>query len=77
MFPDREACCRPMVEHRLEAFPRTFGELTSVTFRTKPMRELKSAAVEANLSEVNEEKNLDSAILGAAAATCATANHLG
>ncbi|MEH6497897.1 MAG: hypothetical protein V7751_00740 [Pseudoalteromonas distincta] len=65
MFPDREALLSAMVEHRLERFRVRWRAYESV-LPDEPMRELKSLLL-SNLSESNEEKNLDSAILAAAA----------
>lgn len=65
MFPDREALLAAMVEHRLERFRVRWRAYESV-LPDEPMRELKSLLL-SNLSESNEEKNLDSAILAAAA----------
>jgi AcrR family transcriptional regulator len=65
MFPDREALLSAMIEHRLERFRVRWRAYESV-LPDEPMRELKSLLL-SNLSESNEEKNLDSAILAAAA----------
>lgn len=65
MFPDREALLAAMIEHRLERFRVRWRAYESV-LPDEPMRELKSLLL-SNLSESNEEKNLDSAILAAAA----------
>lgn len=65
MFPDREALLSAMIEHRLERFRIRWRAYESV-LPDEPMRELKSLLL-SNLSESNEEKNLDSAILAAAA----------
>ncbi|GGD08398.1 TetR/AcrR family transcriptional regulator [Halopseudomonas salina] len=65
LFPDREALLAAMIEHRLERFRVRWRAYESV-LPDEPMRELKSLLL-SNLSESNEEKNLDSAILAAAA----------
>tara|TARA_R110001599_G_scaffold3464_11_gene19168 strand:- start:275 stop:856 length:582 start_codon:yes stop_codon:yes gene_type:complete len=65
LFPDREALLAAMIEHRLERFRIRWRAYESV-LPDEPMRELKSLLL-SNLSESNEEKNLDSAILAAAA----------
>ncbi|MFN3579461.1 MAG: TetR/AcrR family transcriptional regulator [Pseudomonas sp.] len=65
LFPDREALLSEMIEHRLERFRVRWRAYESV-LPDEPMRELKSLLL-SNLSESNEEKNLDSAILAAAA----------
>ena len=65
MFPDREALLAAMIEHRLERFRIRWRAYESV-LPDEPMRELKSLLL-SNLSESNEEKNLDSAIMAAAA----------
>lgn len=65
MFPDREALLSAMIEHRLERFRVRWRAYESV-LPDEPMRELKSLLL-SNLSESNEEKNLDSAIFAAAA----------
>lgn len=64
-FPDREALLSAMIEHRLERFRVRWGAYESV-LPDEPMRELKALLL-SNLSESTEEKNLDSAILAAAA----------
>lgn len=65
LFPDREALLTAMIEHRLERFRVRWGAYESV-LPDEPMRELKALLL-SNLSESTEEKNLDSAILAAAA----------
>ena len=65
LFPDREALLSEMIEHRLERFRVRWQAYESV-LPDEPMRELKALLL-SNLSESNEEKNLDSAILAAAA----------
>lgn len=65
MFPDREALLSAMIEHRMERFRIRWRAYESV-LPDEPMRELKSLLL-SNLSESNEEKNLDSAILAASA----------
>jgi len=65
LFPNREALLSDMIEHRLERFRVRWQAYESV-LPDEPMRELKALLL-SNLSESNEEKNLDSAILAAAA----------
>src|SRR5690554_6494151 len=65
LFPDREALLSAMIEHRLERFRVRWGAYESV-LPDEPMRELKALLL-SNMSESTEEKNLDSAILAAAA----------
>ncbi|PAU88840.1 hypothetical protein CK507_03955 [Pseudomonas sp. WN033] len=65
MFSDREALLTAMIEHRLERFRVRWRAYESV-LPDDPMTELKALLL-SNLSESTEEKNLDSAILAAAA----------
>lgn len=65
LFPDRETLLSAMIEHRLERFRIRWRAYESV-LPDEPMRELKALLL-SNLSESSEEKNLDSAILAAAA----------
>jgi len=65
LFPSREALLSAMIEHRLERFRIRWRAYESV-LPDEPMREFKALLL-SNLSESSEEKNLDSAILAAAA----------